>query len=90
MMLTQLRREWLSAREGQFTAAEARAFRQEAHALIERLSQYADINPTWESTKLLQLSQRAVLLVRLRAPAPRRAPHQRGKRSRQSGQTIFR
>jgi len=37
--------------EGQFTAQEASAFRQEAHALIERLTQYTDINPTWESAK---------------------------------------
>ena len=39
--------------EGQFTAAEASAFRQEAHALIERLSQHADVNSTWGSAKLL-------------------------------------
>lgn len=46
--------------EGLFTAEEAAEFRREAHALIERLSQHADINPTWgsarqiaEGTKLL-------------------------------------
>jgi phytanoyl-CoA hydroxylase len=46
--------------EGLFTAEEARAFREEAHALMDRLSQHADINPTWgsarqiaEGTKLL-------------------------------------
>ncbi len=39
--------------EGCFTAADARAYREEAHALMERLSQHADINPTWGSAKLL-------------------------------------
>jgi phytanoyl-CoA hydroxylase len=57
-MLTQQQRSFYSEHgyllvEGQFTAAEARAFRQEAHALIERLSQYTDINPTWGSAKQL-------------------------------------
>src|SRR5215207_5337342 len=46
--------------EGQFTAEEARAFRQEAHTLIERLSQYADINPTWGRAK--ELAQGTKLL----------------------------
>ncbi len=39
--------------EGQFTVVEAGEFRQEAHALIERLSQYTDINPTWGSARML-------------------------------------
>ena len=34
-----------------FTATEAEAFRQEAHALIGRLSQHTDFNPTWGSAK---------------------------------------
>lgn len=51
MMLTQEQRSFYDENgyvlvEGQFTVAEAGAFRQEAHTLIERLSQYADINPT--------------------------------------------
>ena len=37
--------------EGQFTPVEAKAFRDEAHALIDRLSQHADINPTWGSAR---------------------------------------
>lgn len=37
--------------EGQFTPEEAGTFRREAHALIKRLSQYADINPTWGSAR---------------------------------------
>ena len=46
--------------EGLFTAQEARSFREEAHALMDRLSQFANINATWgsagqiaEGTKLL-------------------------------------
>ena len=46
--------------ERMFTAEESGAFRQEAHALIGRLSQHTDFNPTWgsasqiaEGTKLL-------------------------------------
>jgi ectoine hydroxylase-related dioxygenase (phytanoyl-CoA dioxygenase family) len=35
--------------EGLFTAQEARSFREEAHALMGRLSQYANINATWGS-----------------------------------------
>lgn len=57
-MLTQQQRAFYAENgyllvEGQFTAAETRAFCQEAHSLIERLSQLADINSTWESAKLL-------------------------------------
>ena len=65
MILTQQQRSFYEEQgyllvEGQFPAEEARSFREEAHALIERLTQYADINPTWgsarqiaEGTKLL-------------------------------------
>jgi ectoine hydroxylase-related dioxygenase (phytanoyl-CoA dioxygenase family) len=58
MMLTQQQRNFYNENgyllaEGQFTLAEAGAFRREAHDLIERLSQYADINPTWGSARLL-------------------------------------
>src|SRR5215207_10813255 len=58
MMLTQQQRSFYDENgyvliEGQFTVAEAGGFRQEAHTLIEQLSQHADINPTWESAKLL-------------------------------------
>jgi len=56
MMLTQQQRSFYDENgyvlvEGQFTAAEVGAFRQEAHTLIEQLSQHADINPTWGSAK---------------------------------------
>jgi ectoine hydroxylase-related dioxygenase (phytanoyl-CoA dioxygenase family) len=56
MMLTQQQRSFYEQNgyllvEGQFTAEEAGAFRAEAHALIERLSQHADINPTWGSAR---------------------------------------
>jgi len=55
-MLTQQQRTFYNENgyllaEGQFSAEEAGAFRQEAHALIERLSQHADINPTWGSAR---------------------------------------
>ena len=55
-MLTQQQRNFYAENgylllERQFAAAEAREFRQEAHALIERLSQYSDFNPTWESAR---------------------------------------
>src|ERR1041385_925726 len=65
LMLTQQQRSFYDENgyllvKGLFAAAEARTFRSEAHALIGRLSQYADINPTWgsarqiaEGTKLL-------------------------------------
>jgi len=56
MILTQQQRRFYDENgyvlvEGQFTAQEASAFRQEAHALIERLTQYTDFNPTWGSAK---------------------------------------
>ena len=34
-----------------FTGEESGSFRREAHALMDRLSQHADINPTWGSAK---------------------------------------
>src|SRR5688572_27481270 len=64
-MLTQQQRTFYDENgyllvEGQFTAQEARTFREEAHALIKRLSQHTDFNATWgsaqqiaEGTKLL-------------------------------------
>jgi len=65
MMLTQQQRSFYDDKgylfvEGLFTSEEARVFRQEAHALIERLSQYADINPTWGSAA--QIAQGTKLL----------------------------
>jgi phytanoyl-CoA hydroxylase len=55
-MLTQQQRNFYDENgyllvEGQFTAEEARAFREEAHTLIERLSQHTDFNATWGSAK---------------------------------------
>ena len=55
-MLTQQQRSFYEENgyllvKGQLTAAEARAWRQEAHTLIERLSQHANINPTWGSAR---------------------------------------
>ena len=60
MMLTQQQRNFYDENgylllEGQFSSVEASAFRQEAHALIERLSRYTEINPTWESAEQIAL-----------------------------------
>lgn len=46
--------------EGQFTVAEAGAFREEAHTLIERLSRHTDVNPTWGSAR--QIAEGTMLL----------------------------
>jgi phytanoyl-CoA hydroxylase len=64
-MLTQQQRNFYHENgylllEGQFTPVEAGAFRQEAHALIERLAQPADANPTWGSAR--QIAEGTMLL----------------------------
>jgi ectoine hydroxylase-related dioxygenase (phytanoyl-CoA dioxygenase family) len=47
--------------EGMFSAEEAAAFRQEAHALIERLQQISSVEATWESAKGVTMTKTSLL-----------------------------